>query len=140
MPVEWTPALSLGIPELDAQHLEMDRQLGLVREVAEGRGHDLAEVLDGVRECMSRHFVSEEAFMARAGDPTLAAHHARHRDFVRRLAAFEDRCDREGPSVALADEVEGWLASWVREHQRFDLHVAERAKQAGRPEGEPRPR
>lgn len=131
MPVAWTPDLTLGIPELDAQHLEMDRQLGLVRLVAEGRRRDLVEVLDGVRECMSRHFVSEEALMARAGDPTLVAHHARHRDFIERLTAFEDRCDREGPSARLAGEVQAWLGAWVREHQRFDLHVAAQARQAG---------
>lgn len=138
MPVEWTQDLSLGIPDLDAQHLEMDRHVGLLHDVRDGRREDLTAVLDGIRECMSRHFASEEAVMARASDPTLVAHHARHRDFMERLAAFEDRHDREGGTRRLAGQVAEWLAAWVREHQRFDLHVAAQVRKIGRMEAEAR--
>ena len=49
MPIQWTKDLILGIPELDAQHLELDRQLALVHDaLCAGRVPDLSAVL--VRE------------------------------------------------------------------------------------------
>lgn len=140
MTVAWKEELTLGIPVLDAQHQEVDRQLGLVLEdLREGRTTRLLAALDGVRDCMSRHFVSEEAVMARSADPALVAHHARHREFLEQLAAFEDRCDREGPTRELAVGIASWLDAWIREHQRFDLHVAAQARRAGLPEAAPAP-
>jgi len=132
VPIQWTKDLSLGIPKLDAQHLELDRHLGLIHDaVCEGRAPDLSSVLDGIRGCMSQHFASEEAFMARCRYPALEGHRVRHRDFLDQLARFEDAFGREGATTRLALEVGNWLAAWVREHQRYDLHVAAYARKAG---------
>jgi hypothetical protein len=32
MPIQWKPDLTLGIPDLDAQHLELDGQLAVVHD------------------------------------------------------------------------------------------------------------
>lgn len=133
MPIQWTKELSLGVPLLDAQHLELDRQLGLIHDaVCERRAPDLSAVLEGIRECTSRHFASEEAFMARCGYPALDGHRVRHRDFMEQLARYEDAYEREGATTRLALEVGTWVAAWVREHQRYDLLVAAYARKAGR--------
>ena len=123
--------LFLGIPELDAQHLELDRQLALVHDAfCEGRVPDLSAVLDGVRACSSRHFECEEAFMARCGHPGIEEHRARHREFMERIARFEEATTREGATMRLAIDIGNWLASWVREHQRYDLQLAAYAREA----------
>jgi hemerythrin len=125
MPIQWTKDLVLGIPELDAQHLELDRHLALVHDaLCEGRVPDLPAVLRGVRACSSRHFDREEALMARRGHPAIEEHRARHREFTERLAGFEAATAREGATTPLAIDVGNWLASWVREHQRYDLQLA----------------
>ena len=133
MPIQWTKDLLLGIPELDAQHLELDRQLALVHDaLCAGRMPDLPAVLDGVRACSSRHFECEEALLARRGDPALEEHRARHREFMQQVARFEDATTaRGGPTTRLAIDVGNWLASWVREHQRYDLQLT---AYAGEPE------
>jgi hemerythrin len=134
MPIQWTKDLTLGIPRLDAQHLELDRQLALVHDaLCEGRVPDVAAVLEGVRACSSRHFDCEEALMSRCGHPAIEEHRARHREFMDRIARFEETTSREGASTRLAMDVGNWLVSWVRDHQRYDLELAAYAREAEAP-------
>jgi hemerythrin len=132
MPIQWKTDLTLGIPDLDAQHLELDGQLALVHDaICEGRVPDIPAVLDGVRRCSSRHFACEEAFMARSGYPAVE-HHARHHEFSVQLARFEEATAGEGASMPLAMEIGNWLVAWVRDHQRYDLQLVAHARQTGR--------
>jgi hemerythrin len=87
MPIQWTSDLTLGVTDLDAQHLERDGQLALVHDaICEGRVPDIPAVLEGVRSCSSRHFACEDAFMARSGYPAVEEH--------RQLAAHARRTGR----------------------------------------------
>jgi hemerythrin len=138
MPIQWKKDLTLGIPDLDAQHLELDAQLAVVHDaICEGRVPDLSAVLDGIRSCSSRHFACEEAFMVRSGYPAVEEHRARHREFAAQLAGFAEARTRDGPSMGLAMEIGNWLVAWVRDHQRYDLQLAAHANRPG-PE-DPRP-
>jgi hemerythrin len=129
MPIQWKPDLTLGIPDLDAQHLELDGQLAVVHDaICEGSVPDLSAVLDGVRRCSSRHFACEEGFMARSEYPDLEEHRARHREFTAQLGRFEEARARDGASMPLAMEIGNWLVGWVRDHQRYDLELAAHAK------------
>jgi hemerythrin len=132
MPIQWTTDLTLGIPDLDAQHLELDGQLAVVHDaICEGRVPDLSAVLDGIRSCSSRHFACEEAFMARSGYPAIEEHRARHRELTAQLARFEEARTRDGQSMRLAMEIGNWLVAWVRDHQRYDLQLAAHASRPG---------
>jgi hemerythrin-like metal-binding protein len=134
MPIQWTKELSLGIPDLDAQHLELDRQLALVHDpICEDRLPDISLVLEGVRSCSSRHFECEEAYMASSGYPSLEAHRALHRQFMGQLERFEEARAREGATMRLAMEIGSWLAGWVREHQRHDLQLATHIRKTDHP-------
>jgi hemerythrin-like metal-binding protein len=97
----------------------------------EGRVPD-ASVLEGVRRCSSAHFEREEAFLAGSDHPALEEHRARHREFTRQLARFEDARSREGVTRRLAMEIGNWLACWIREHQRYDLQLATHVREASR--------
>jgi hemerythrin-like metal-binding protein len=91
-----------------------------------------ASVLEGVRRCSSAHFEREEAFLAGSDHPALEEHRARHREFTRQLARFEDARSREGVTRRLAMEIGNWLACWIREHQRYDLQLATHVREASR--------
>lgn len=137
MPIQWTKNLVLRIPELDAQHLELDGQLALVHDaICEGRVPDVSAVLDGVRSCSSRHFACEEAYMAGSGYPAVEDHRARHLEFTEQLARFEEARTREGATMRLAIDIGNWLARWVREHQRYDLEIAAHVREMNRMPGE----
>jgi hemerythrin len=124
MPIQWRQDLTLGVPNLDAQHLELDRQLALVHDaICEGRVPDVPAVLQGVRRCSTRHFECEEAYMARCGHAAFEEHRTRHRQFTAQLERLEQEARREGSSMPLAMEVGNWLVGWIRDHQRYDLAI-----------------
>jgi hemerythrin-like metal-binding protein len=124
MPIQWTPELALGIPELDGQHLQLDTHLRLLHDaLCEGRVPDVAALLGSVRDASTRHFETEERFMEANGYPRLDHHRDAHRQFTQRLAAFDEVCRREGSTTPLAMELANWLAAWIREHQRHDLEL-----------------
>jgi len=139
MPTQWNTKLALGIPDLDAQHLELDRQLALVHDaICAGAVPDVSAVLDGVRSCSSQHFEREEAYMSRSGYAGIEKHGAEHREFMRELARLEEARTSEGASMRMAMEIGNWLARWVREHQRYDLELAAHLRAAaGDGEGAP---
>jgi hemerythrin-like metal-binding protein len=123
MPIQWTPGLALGIPELDDQHLQLDGHLAVLHEAfCEGRVPDLAAVIAGVRDLAVRHFRAEKLHMDETGYPDVERHVAEHRRFSEQLAQFGARCE-QGVTVPLAMEVANWLAAWIREHQRWDLEL-----------------
>ena len=124
MPIQWSPDLALGVPELDGQHLQLDAHLSVLHDaLCEGRLPDVAAVLRGVREVSTRHFECEERFMAVNRYAGLDRHVLQHRHFGERLAGFEEALRRDGATMKLAMDVGNWLAGWVREHQRFDLEL-----------------
>jgi hemerythrin-like metal-binding protein len=124
MPLQWTPDLALGIPELDGQHLQIDAHLRMLHDaVCEGRVPDVAAVIDGLRRATARHFATEERLLAAAGEPDLERHRAAHRAFTERLGELDERCRRDGAAMPLAMELGNWLAAWIREHQRHDLEL-----------------
>jgi len=132
MPIQWKTDFALGIPDLDAQHLELDGLLAVVHDaICEGRVPDISAVLEGVRSCSSRHFACEEAFMARSGYLGVEEHRARHEAFIAQLARFEDAIASKGASMPLAMEIGNWLVGWVRDHHRYDLRLAAHARQTG---------
>jgi hemerythrin len=132
MPIQWSLDLALGIPELDAQHLQLDAHLRTLHDaICAGRVPDVPAVVAALREASSQHFAAEERLMESKGDPGLAKHRAEHRRFRDRLAAFADDCAREGRTMPLAMAVGNWLAAWLRDHHRHDLELRRYASPGG---------
>lgn len=117
MSLHWSPALSVGVPEVDAQHQELFRRAErLVHAIRGGGGGELGELLEYLGEYVDQHFSAEEALMVRAGYPGLAAHHAAHERFRADLAEQSLACAREGATPALALGLHNWLSDWLRSH------------------------
>ena len=67
-PIQWSPALAVGVPEIDAQHQELFRRAE--RLITALRGGDRAEVTPLVRyltDYAVEHFAAEERFMREIG-------------------------------------------------------------------------
>lgn len=79
--IEWSDALSVGVPEIDDQHCAF---VGLVNRLTSALGRsdpdraDLREVLADVATYAEVHFSEEERCMLLAGYPLQAEHAAKH--------------------------------------------------------------
>jgi len=116
--MRWDPELATGVDEIDEQHREIFGRLdALYDAVRRGASrHELGQTFEFMRGYVARHFSAEEALMAAAGFPQLAAHRSEHEAFARDLQGLDMHHQRHGASPALVLRVTHQLATWLREH------------------------
>jgi hemerythrin len=128
------PRYRVGIPQVDREHqrlfdiiAEVDRALDAAdrESVAEALRHAIGDLIDYTRS----HFTSEEALMASAGYPALAAHRELHSELLRRVSEMRMRVEL-GDEAAILD-LSRFLAAWLTEHiqsadREFGQFVADR--------------
>jgi hemerythrin len=104
----WTPALSVGSAELDAQHQELFRRADAFLEALGGSSdREVDRLLVFLRDYARTHFADEEAWLRSVGYPDLEAHRAEHERFLRDLAVHAG-----GGALAIAT----WLVRWLHGH------------------------
>ncbi len=117
MTLQWTDALTLGVPEIDAQHQELFRRVErLVDAVGRGDHSEVGPLLAFLHEYAVTHFGAEEALMREARYPGLRVHRAEHAKFVESLAALERDHAAEGATTALVHRLERQVCDWLRDH------------------------
>jgi hemerythrin len=132
----WDPALSVGEPELDAQHQEIFRRAGaLVHAIRFGRSREeVGATLAFLEEYAATHFACEERLMAEVGYPQLPEHRAEHEGFRSDVQALRAEQKRDGATTSLVVRVNAQLVDWLRRHiHSSDRRLAEhvRARRAG---------
>ncbi|BDG05340.1 bacteriohemerythrin [Anaeromyxobacter oryzae] len=117
MPLQWTPALAVGIDEIDAQHQELFRRAArLLEALKQGRPEELREVIEFLHAYAVEHFGLEEAWMRDVQYPGYVRHKAEHDRFITDLLALAERQQQRLPSAFTALEVNAWLGEWLRRH------------------------
>jgi hemerythrin len=115
--LQWTPALAVGIPEIDAQHQELFRRAErLIAALRSGDRGEVLPLLAYLDEYVVQHFAAEERLMREVGDPGLEAHAAAHRGFRADFAELVKDFRRSGPTALLALTIHNWLSDWLRMH------------------------
>jgi len=118
MAITWTPALAIGIDDIDDQHRELfaraDRFARATQEGASER--EVGELLDFLHAYAVWHFGLEEAWMREADFPGYLRHRAEHDRFASDLLALARECERVGPSAFLSLRVGAWLGRWLESH------------------------
>jgi hemerythrin len=124
MPLEWTPALSVGIEEIDGQHRELFRRAGrLVEGIRRGDPEEVEELVDYLHGYCVSHFGAEEAAMRDARYPGYARHKAEHDQFIADLLDISVESD-EGGGAFVAVKIDHWLSGWLRDHvSRIDTEL-----------------
>jgi hemerythrin len=129
----WHPEYTVFDPELDGHHQQLIRYMQVLDDPANRERADpefLKMVVEGLVTYAAFHFDAEEARMATAGYPGLAAHRAEHQDFARDAALFKDTFGRGSPRFEriVLSYLKDWLQShiltsdkqmglWLREHR-----------------------
>ena len=117
MELEWTPALSVGNEEIDAQHQELFRRAAkLLEGLRQGEPGEVGELVEYLRRYALTHFGAEEAAMREARYAGYARHKAEHDRFLGDLVALAHDHQQKGGGAFLALRVDHWLRGWLRQH------------------------
>lgn len=116
-PIQWSPALAVGVPEIDAQHQELFRRAErLVTALRTGDRKEVAPLIRYLADYVVEHFSAEERFMHEIGYPGLEAHRAVHLAFREDFAAMIADYERKGATPLVALTLHNWLSDWLRRH------------------------
>ena len=116
--VEWTPQLSVGVEEIDAQHQELYRRINVfLGALAEKRGAaELEPLVRWLREYVREHFADEQRLMEFSFYPGLGEHLAEHHRFEADYEALAEELQRTGPTFGLAKRLLALLVDWLDRH------------------------
>lgn len=125
MSFTWTPDISTGVEEIDSQHRELFKRLNTLLDAcaAQQKGKDeIGTYLAFLEDYVIQHFSAEEAAMAKAAYPGLAAHKQDHDYFKQRLTTIKKEFLDYGATihvVLLAVRASGdWLFSHIKKTDR----------------------
>jgi len=128
--LEWSPALSVNIQEIDLQHRQLVELVAALRNAhSTGAAKDImVPVIRRLNDYVREHFTAEERWMERYGYPELAEHRKLHDAFINTILHFELDFlnDRSEVSGELLDFLEQWLVLHVTgADQRYAAFFAE---------------
>ena len=113
---QWSPAYSVGVDEIDAEHRSLFRLAGrLQKAMLAGAGKGLVEeLLAGLIAYTCQHFAHEEDLMRTLGYPGLAAHCRQHEALRARVAVLRQRS--AAGEITMTIEILHFLSDWLRVH------------------------
>lgn len=117
----WTTEHSVGIEELDRQHIVFFAIINdLYEAIKRGEGEtETGATLKRLVAFTEEHFVSEEQVMEDAGFPGLGRHHDHHQELTGRLGQFMKRY--EGGEEGLTIDLLIFTGDWLIDHiARYD--------------------
>lgn len=118
--IEWSEELSVGIPEIDAEHR---RLIGLVNgfherlTAAEMPRTEIEEGLAAIAAEVKAHFATEESYLARIGSFRLESHRVLHEILYSDLEVMIAEARRENFRF-LPEDLECSFMPWLVEHIR----------------------
>jgi len=117
MGIPWTPALAIGVPEIDQQHQELFLRIEqLVGGIVQGRRSEVERLLDFLGQYVEKHFGAEERWMIRSAYPDYARHKSEHERFIRDYERMRLEFQDKGPSVLVGMRVNNWIGEWLAGH------------------------
>lgn len=115
--IEWTPALDIGVREIDEQHRRLVGLINSLHEAGATGGTGSAGILGELAAYAATHFALEEGYFERFGYAEAAPHKAEHAAFAARVEAF--RADFVAGKTGLDAELLAYLRSWLTAHISF---------------------
>jgi hemerythrin-like metal-binding protein len=121
----WKPGYSVNVKSCDAEHVKLFALINNLHEAMQsGKGAQVIQRVVGELERYTQtHFSAEEALMAKARYPALAAHRVEHQKFVEAVAKFRKQ-GITGQSVAVLTFLNDWLINHImRTDQQYSAHL-----------------
>jgi hemerythrin len=118
--MQWSERMSVGVPELDADHKELIKVINQLDADAEDetRLSAVRQSLFALLRYAEYHFAREEKVMAACQYPELREHKLEHRDFVDRINQLHRRFDDDPEAAAevVNRSLLEFLQDWLNHH------------------------
>ncbi len=114
--IEWTPALEVGLEEMDRQHRQLVKILNELHQAmqAGGRQRDLVRVMDELIQYTKFHFSTEERLMAEAAYPGLPRHKQTHQALTAKVEEYAAGVLKGRATISLS--ILQFLKEWLNRH------------------------
>jgi len=116
-PIAWTPELSVGVPEIDADHkvlIELISQINLAADLPEAYTI-VGTVLAALSDYTEYHFIREERMQQVVGFPTAEAHHQCHQILGQQVQHYL-ALYTANPDAVDTQDLFRFLQRWLFEH------------------------
>jgi hemerythrin len=115
--LQWSSALSMGVPDLDAQHRELFTRVDrLLDSMLRGDRTEARQLAMFLREHVVLHFAAEEQLMHDLGYPEAGDHQAEHRAFAASMVELDSAMADRGATAELVLRLEREVSAWLRDH------------------------
>ena len=106
----------MGSQDLDQQHQVLADTLNDLNQamMMGGEEEHAEQMLRNLLAITCEHFAAEETILANAGCGALETHRARHRELVRKIELYLQRCERG--EVTFHVHLMNFLRDWLRMH------------------------
>ena len=120
----WDPALSVGIKEIDQEHIKWISYIERLHVAVEkGEGcQNVKALLEEIRACSEKHFKREENLFSQTDYPDAEYHKSLHVGYLKELDRLMKLCcDR--PDLPVTHDILLSLKTWLTTHiQDVDSH------------------
>lgn len=118
MPILWTPALAVGIAQIDDEHKELFLKVNaLLAAMAASRArHHLVPLVEFLDGYVDVHFGGEAALMRVHRYPEAPEHLSQHAYFVAEMRQLTAELQAGGPTALVTIKLNKLLCDWLREH------------------------
>jgi hemerythrin len=113
---EWQDKYSVGVKEMDSQHLKLVELINQLYRVLLSNNPDefLGEILLRLVEYAGIHFHSEEELLQEYGYPELEAHKKEHEAYVEKIISYHKQYKKG--TLTLSAGVVNFLKDWLKNH------------------------
>ncbi|AWW25755.1 MAG: hemerythrin [Acetobacterium sp.] len=118
MAIVWTPALSVGVENIDAQHkIWFEKADQLFEAGKTGKSKEvIAQMFDFLDDYTKQHFKDEEAYMTKINYPGIDEQKKLHHGFIEELAKLKKDFNESGGNVTLIISANQMIVNWLTKH------------------------
>ena len=116
---EWQDQYSVGIKEMDAQHLKLVELINELYRLLLSNNPDafVGEILNRLVEYAGVHFQSEEDLLQKYRYPEIEAHKKEHEAFVEKIITYHKQ-HKKG-TLTLSVAIVNFLKDWLKNHINY---------------------
>ena len=114
----WSPTLSIGVAQIDAQHKTLVEQADKLFEASKNnQGKErVGELLNFLEDYTKKHFADEEKYMLIIGYPGYNEQKTAHTEFVRQLAKLRADYSASGGNLLVILNANQLVVQWLTQH------------------------